>query len=106
LGYLTFLEQLSQRDQPLTQYTANMARHCRDFICAAPDDGWPMLHFLSAHIPAGAPTARADRQAAESWVREQIKKHHLERNEKLARRYVRLARYFQTYDTPLRNTAP
>jgi hypothetical protein len=96
LDYLAFLEQLPETE-PLNRYTATMATRCRDFICAAPDDGCPMLHFLSRHVPAATPLAIPDRRAAENWVRDQIEKYSSNRNEKLARRYARLYRYFLTY---------
>ena len=95
-AYLAMLEQLPQ-DVPLNEYTKNMVGLCRKLICAAPDDGWPMLHFLSPVVMDAPGNFVAAKRVASDWVRGRINHYRTERNGKLFRRYVRLARYFGSY---------
>ena len=94
VSYLRLFEDLP-KEIPAASYAVAMARRCREFICEAPDDGWPMLHFLSSIVREASPSSPDHRLGAEAWVREQIRVH--ARNEKLLRRYVRLAKYFDSY---------
>lgn len=96
LEYLSFLERQPQ-DVPLNQFTASMVPHCRRLICPSPDDGWPMLHFLSPVVMAAPGDVVTARHQAEAWVKDQAVRYRAERNSKLFTRYVRLIRYFQAY---------
>jgi hypothetical protein len=96
LAYLSFLEGLPN-GVILNQFTASMVQHCRKFVCPSPDDGWPMLHFLSALVMAAPGGFVKARQEAEAWVKEQVARYVAERNGKLFRRYTRLSRYFDAY---------
>ena len=95
-AYLSFLEGLP-KDVILNQFTANMVQHCRQFVCPSPDDGWPMLHFLSPFVMAAPGGFVKARQDADAWVKAQIARYGVERNGKLLRRYTRLSRYFDAY---------
>jgi hypothetical protein len=95
LAYLTNLEHTA--DNSSNEAAANYARDCRRFICNAPDDGWPMLHMLSPAVFELNPLLTECRASAHDWVREQVTRHAKEQNEKLFRRYTRLARYFDEY---------
>jgi hypothetical protein len=56
-----------------------------------------MLHFLSP-IVMDAPGGFVEgKQVAFDWVRAQIEQFSKQRNGKLFRRYMRLARYFASY---------
>ena len=99
LAYLSMLEQLPQTVL-LNEFTANRARDCRRFICAAPDDAWPMLHFLTPFVLASPGDFVEGKRLAHEWVRGQIQKYAAARNGKLFRRYARLGRYFDAYTPP------
>lgn len=94
--YLTYLENLP----PNTSFdvgAAATAKECRQLICAAPDDGQPMLHILSPVITT-LPTATGGtwdelRAGVVQWVHDEADRFAHERNEKLRNRYVRLSRY-------------
>lgn len=94
--YLAYLEQLPQ-DTPFNVYASGKAHACREFVCNGPDDGRPMLHILSPAIIAAAPEYEPYRVPAQNWVTSQVDRYRKEENQKLADRYVRLARYFETY---------
>ena len=94
--YLSFLEGLP-RDVILNQFTASMVHHCRRLVCPSPDDGWPMLHFLSPFVMAAPGEFVQARHEAETWVKGQAARYGTERNGKLFRRYTRLSRYFDAY---------
>jgi hypothetical protein len=97
--YLAYLEQLPTGS--FNTAAAERARECRQLVCNAPDDGLPMLHFLSSAITS-LPTSRGTtweelREPASTWVHEQVERFAREGNTKLQERYARLARYFDTY---------
>jgi hypothetical protein len=95
-AYLCYLEDLP-KEVILNEFTAKMVARCREFSCPAPDDGWPMLHYLSPVVMAAPGDFVKARKEAENWVRGELARYGKERNEKLYRRYVRLSRYFDTY---------
>lgn len=94
--YLSFLEGLP-KDVILNQFTASMVQGCRRLVCPSPDDGWPMLHFLSPFVMAAPGEFVQARREAETWVKGQAARYGAERNGKLFRRYTRLSRYFDAY---------
>lgn len=95
-AYLSFLESLP-KEVILNQFTANMVQGCRRLVCRSPDDGWPMLHFLSPFVMAAPGELVKARQEAETWVRGQAARYRAQSNEKLFRRYTRLILYFDAY---------
>ena len=95
-GYLTYLEKLPI-DTEFNVYAAKKAGQCRRLICDAPDDGQPMVHMLSPEVISAAPEYEPLRIPARNWVVSQVDRYRTELNQKLADRYVRLARYFETF---------
>lgn len=95
-GYFAYLEQLP-RDTTFNVYAAQKAGQCRRLICAAPDDGRPMLHMLSPEVIKAAPEYEPLRVPAQTWVTSQVDRYRTEQDQKMMSRYSRLARYFETY---------
>jgi hypothetical protein len=95
-GYLEYLARLPS-DCRFNDYAATKAGQCYRLICQAPDDGRPMLHMLSPEVTKAAPEFEPYRAPAHKWVTSQLDRYRRERNQKLADRYARLARYFETY---------
>lgn len=95
-GYLEYLERLPS-DGRFNDYAGRKAGDCRQLICDAPDDGFPMLHILSPKVIEAEPAFAPYRVPARDWVAAQVGRYRKEGNQKLTDRYARLARYFETY---------
>lgn len=95
-SYLQFLGNLPP-NSVADEFASSMAFKAREFVCEAPDDGWPMLHFLSQAVKKGLPSFDEDQGKAHRFVMDQIKRYAEAKDDKLVRRYVRLARYFDRY---------
>ena len=95
LDYLTFMER-RPATEPLDAFNASMASHSRKLVCTS-EDGWPMLHILSPVVMEASLNLVEAKETAHQWVREQCVRHWSDRNEKLFRRYSRLARYFDAF---------
>jgi len=79
-----------------------MARECRKLICEAPDDGRPMIHFLSPTVEMMNGSFFKDmREQARKWITAQINTFQMQQNEHLCQRYLRLSRYFDIYGESL-----
>ena len=107
LDYLAFIERLAVAE-PLDAYSASMAAGSKEFICTS-DDGWPMLHMLSPAVIKASANLVETKRTAHKWVREQCFNHWSGKNEKLFRRYTRLAHYFDAFQGPpdmTPNTSP
>ena len=91
LAYLDALDRLQPEPDGERALAAQLARDCREkMLCAAPDDGLTMLHFLS-------PFMAIESKPAREWVCKQYQSHRENRNEKLEERYRRLMEYFDKY---------
>lgn len=104
LDYLTYLKRLPA-DEPLDAFAARMAVGSNEFICTS-SDGWPKLHIVSPAVLRAAPDLPQKKRLAHRWVREQVAFHWSRSDEKLFRRYSRLAHYFDAFPPALDPPAP
>jgi hypothetical protein len=95
-GLVTLLEFLrsSPVQHPSDEEAARIANDCFGLLCQAPDDGQLMLHFLSSEITTITPQFAELPPKALSWIDQQLTEFRQSGNDKLARRYTRLRRYF------------
>jgi hypothetical protein len=100
VAYTHFIEDQAA-GLPFADAIRRQVRLCRELICLAPDDGWPMLHFLSPSVQRDAPGFAFDRPSARAWVSEQVDTFGRSGNDKLFRRYQRLAAYFAQHPDDL-----
>lgn len=92
LRYLEYLERSTGSFE--SPYVVGQADRSRRLICAAPDDGRPMVHTLSSELLTGPGSAEreAAQQAAYEWVKREAQR--VSTDAKLGPRYARLLRYF------------
>ena len=91
LSYLDALARLQQEPDRELALAAQLALDCKEkLLCAAPDDGLTMLHFLS-------PFVAIDSSPAREWVHQQHQSYGENRDDELAERYRRLMVYFSKY---------
>jgi hypothetical protein len=95
LRFLSHVEQLPASDR-WSSLANGFVRQCFELICPAPDDGWPMVDFLSETILDTHPEVRALSVRAREWIRAQAIAFETAGNEKLSRRYRRLLLYFDS----------
>jgi hypothetical protein len=96
LDYLSVVEHLAPTD-PVSKYAVLQAQDSRKLVCTDPDDGQSMLHVLSPLLFELMPDYKKYRGPAEAWVNEQALLFRKQKNDELAVRYSRLARYFGRY---------
>ena len=95
LDYLTYLGHLPTAE-PLDAFAARVAVGSNEFICTSLD-GWPTLHIISPSVLRASTDLPEKKLLAHTWIREQVAHHWAHKNEKLFRRYSRLARYFDAF---------
>ena len=91
LDYLDTLARLQDEPDRDGALAARLALDCKNrLLCAAPDDGLTMLHYLSKFVSVESSRARA-------WVHEQCHFYRKNHDHKLETRYRRLLEYFDNY---------
>lgn len=91
--YLDHLRGLTWSDAAATHIINGVAERATQLICDSPNDGRPMVHFLSDLIPKLPNFENAGAEAAQ-WVRKSMLEHASHGRWRLARRYAHLGEYF------------
>ena len=91
LDYLDALARLQNEPDRDGALAGRRALDCKNkLLCAAPDDGLTMLHYLS-------PLVAVEPRRARAWVHEQCRSYRKNHDHKLETRYRRLLEYFDRY---------
>lgn len=99
LDYLGWVEALPATE-PRADLAKKFAATSRELICSAPDDGKPMLHCLANQIVQTEGIATSV-TAAHDFIRVQVERFELMKNEKLSVCYRRALAYFDRYSDTL-----
>jgi hypothetical protein len=96
VNYLKSLRSLDASDRWLA-HGRNMGSEVEQLICAAPDDGKPMVHMLSPVLMELGEHLTMSATGAYAWAKSERERFISEGNEKLATYYSRLVEYFDGF---------